>query len=245
VKITEIETPSGQVFFHDDLELLKLMAKYGFIRQSDQPFELKSGILSHVYVYGREDVTDNPELEWLIGRKIAKLIIETSEPLDNQPCLIGIPSAGTALAQAAAMVSFREQIMPNGYFICHRVMVMKKTFMKEALKKHGAHPKWVNGEPRPNLHTYWTVDNVVTDGATKIETNERLRASGYPVETIPSFILVDRQQGGVKRMEQAGFKRIVVAFYLLDLAFAMGEIKNWPKSVVRLVEEEIKAHQFL
>jgi hypothetical protein len=46
-------------------------------------------------------------------------------------------------------------------------------------------------------------------------------------------------------MEKAGFKRIVVAFKLLDLTFAFGELGLWPKSAVKAVEEEIKAHQLI
>ena len=87
------------------------------------------------------------------------------------------------------------------------------------------------------------MDNVVTDGQSKFEAVERLRASGYPVDEMPSLIFVDRQQGGIRRMEEAGFKNIVVAYRLLDLTFAFGELKLWPKEAVRAVEQEIKAHQ--
>jgi len=235
-----MKTPSGQIYDRMDLYILDMMAKYGFIRHQEQMFKLKSGVLSHVYVFGREDVTDHPDFEWLLGRKISLCIGENTISEDKQPCLIGIPTAGTALAQAAAMVSFTEAIRrPTGerIRICHRVM-------KEAQKAtHGANPTWVNGKPQPNIHTYWTVDNVVTDGGSKLEATVRLRESGYPAEEMPSFILVDRQQGGIRKMEKAGFKRIVVAYKLLDLTFAFREMGLWPKSAVRAVEEEIAAHQ--
>ncbi len=235
-----MQVSSGTVFGKDDLELLRLMVDHGFIQRRDVPFKLKSGVMSHVYVFGREDITDNPYLEWLIGIKIARLVEEHSLSVDKQPCLIGIPTAGTPLAQAAAMVSYAEQIRTGGRgsIICHRIM-------KEALKEHGAHPKWVNGDPRPDVHTYWTVDNVVTDGKSKFEANDRLRESGYPVDGMPNLVFVDRQQGGIQNMEKAGFKRIVVAYKLLDLTFAFGELNLWPKSAVKAVEEEIKAHQLL
>ena len=75
------------------------MVEYEFIRYSDIPIELSSGVKSHVYVFGRDDVTDHPDLEWAIGRKIAKLIQGYTPPTDKgQPCLIGIPTAGTAIA---------------------------------------------------------------------------------------------------------------------------------------------------
>lgn len=234
-----METPSGQEYLPLDFEILRLMVQAGFIIRRDKPFKLKSGILSNVYVFGREDITDNTELEWVIGLKIAMLVMENSLPDDKQHCLIGIPTAGTALAQAGAMVSYGDRIYASGNFICHRVM-------REALKKdYGVHPEWVNGNPRPKIHTYWSVDNVVTDGSSKFEANERLKESGYPVESMPSLVFVDRQQGGIRKMEEKGFKRIVVAYKLLDMTFAFGELNLWPKSAVKEVEEEIKAHQFL
>lgn len=169
-----METPSGQFFDNGDLTLLELMTKYGFIQRRDTPFKLKSGVLSNVYVFGREDITDHPDLEWKIGRKIASLVRRNGIPGDKQACLIGIPTAGTPFAQAAAMVSYIWGLRGvGGRLICHRIM-------KEIIKEHGAHPKWVNGDPRPDIHTYWTVDNVVTDGKSKFEASDRLRGEWLP-----------------------------------------------------------------
>jgi len=160
----------------------------------------------------------------------------------RQACLIGIPTAGTPLAQAGA----RESLIDNHPFvnqddkrvICHRLM-------REFIKDHGAHQTWVNGEPDPAKHCYWLVDNVATNGVSKLEAMEKLRADGYPsIEEIPVLVFVDRQQGAVQRLETAGFKKIVVVYNLLDITFALGELYLWPKEAVKGVEEEIKAHQF-
>ncbi len=231
-----ITVPSGRVFDGTDVNILKRMHENGFVRYSEAPFKLKSGIMSHVYVFGREDLTDHPDLEVLVGRKIAYLVWENSLPGDPQPCLIGLPTAGTVLAQAAAMVSL-DHARGQNPVICHRVM-------REALKEHGAHNTWVNGKPDLSRHTYWTVDNVVTDGDTKLKGAEKLEQDGYPSKGMPTLIWVDRQQGGIKCLEQAGFKRIVVAYYLLDITFALGELGLWPKETVQAVQEEIQAHQF-
>ena len=233
----KMQVPSGRIFCDDDLELSRMMIKYGFIRRSDKPFTLNSGISSNIYVYGREDITDNQRFEWTLGLKMARIIRENSKSSNRQTCLIGIPTAGTVLAQAIAMLSFCYAITVNKKYICHRIM-------RQKLKKHGKHPKWVNGDPDLNKHIYWTIDNVVTNADSKFEANNRLREDGYPVDSMPSFILVDRQQGGVERMKKEGFKHIVVAYYLLDLTFVFGELGLWPKNMVKAVEEEIKAHQF-
>lgn len=52
-----IELPSGKNLDYYDQEMFRYMASFGFVRWSEKPFTLKSGIQSHVYVYGREDVT--------------------------------------------------------------------------------------------------------------------------------------------------------------------------------------------
>lgn len=233
-----MQVPSGRFYAPFDVEILRRMAEYRFLAHRDQPFKLKSGIMSNVYVFGREDLTDHPDLEWLAGNRIARNIWENTRSGDRQHCLIGIPTAGTALAQCAAMASWQLVMSggAEGSVICHRVM-------REALKAHGAHPSWVNGDPDPKCHTYWGVDNVATNGDSKIEAAEKLEQQGYPVKQMGWFIFVDRQQGAVERLKRLGFERLVVAYNLLDITFAFGELGLWPKSAVRAVEEEIKAHQ--
>jgi len=234
-----MQLPSGESYSALDLQILRRMSECGFVRYSEKPFRLKSGIDSHVYVFGREDLTDNPDLEWIIGERIVLEVSEGSIEGDKRPCLIGIPTAGTALAQAAAMVSWdmsRVCVPPAFPVIAHRIM-------REGKKEHGVHHKWVNGDPSPE-HTYWAVDNVVTDGASKFEAAEKLAESGYESFEMPQIVLVDRQQGGIKKMEEGGFKRVHVIYRLLDISFALGEFRLWPKEVVSRVEEEIRAHQF-
>lgn len=230
--------PSGAVYDTLDLTILALMKSYGFIEYSKEGFTLKSGIHSNVYVQGRNDVTDNPNLGWLLGRKIARIVVANRPPDGLQPCLIFVPTAGTSLAAAASLVSYQEGIRtPNGLYISYRIM-------REVVKDYGAGAtNWVNGE-FDDYHTFWGGDNVVTDSRSKIEAADKLTESGYPALEMPWLIVVDRQQGGIRRMEEHGFKRIVVVYNLLDIAFAMGELTLWPKEVVGQVEEEIKAHQF-
>ncbi len=231
-----LEVPSGQVYDALDLEALPLMRECGFVSYSEAGFTLKSGIKSNVYVQGHNDVTDNPGLGWLLGRKIAKTVVANHREGDKAPCLIFVPTAGTSLAAAASLVAFNEGIRTPAGPITYRIM-------REAVKAHGAGAvQWVNGG-YDDLHTFWGGDNVVTDCGSKIEAVNKLVESGYPALEMPWLIVVDRQQGGIRKMEEHGFKRIVVAYNLLDIAYAMGELRLWPKAVVGQVEEEIKAHQ--
>lgn len=240
-----LETPSGQKFSPEDLHLLSLMQEHGFVQYRTEPVILKSGIPSHVYVFGREDLTDHPELEWYVGLKIVQLVVgyhtahadDWPDAQKSAACLIGMPTAGTALAQAAAMVAWRNGItMPGGGRICHRLM-------REVKKTHGAHQAWVNGPYRED-YAFWGIDNVATDGQTKINGAGRLDEDGYPSRQMPWLIFVDRQQGALERLRSLGFERLVVGFNLLDLTYALGDMKLWPRASVRAVEEEIAAHQF-
>ena len=235
------KVPSGRIFDHQDLALFELMHQYKFIEWRENPFTLNSGIKSHVYVFGREDLTDNPQFTWEVGKVIANIIKENALPTDKQICLIGIPTAGTAMAQAASMVSFCDGIIVGEKPICYRIM---REIQKSGHGDKSHQQNWVNGRPDVAKHTYVTLDNVVTDGASKFQANERLAQSGYPVKEMPSFIFINRQQGGVQKMEEKGFKRIIVAYKLLDITFVLGELRFWPKEAVQQVEEEIKAHQF-
>lgn len=230
-----MQVPSGAVYERQDLAILLEMAKCGFVRHSEIPIKFKSGILSNVYVFGREDLTDNPQLEWLAGAKIASIVYDNTHDT-RQPCLIGIPTAGNALAQAAAMVSF--QLHRLWLPIAHRVM-------REQLKQHGAHSTWVNGRPDLGRQQYWMVDNVATNGKSKQEAAEKLEADGYPAKQMPCLIWIDRQQGAVPRLKAAGFEQVIVVYNLLDITYAFGVMGLWPKSAVTAVEKEIKAYQFL
>lgn len=235
-----MDVPSGSVFSEHDLGLVRLMKTVGFLQYSETPFTLKSGVQSHIYVFGREDLTDNIGFEYKLGLAVAQRIADLTVPGSKQPCLIGLPTAGTAIAQAAAMVTHNCDVLGGGnqpLYMCHRIM-------RETLKQHGAHQKWVNGDPDYDRHQYWWVDNVATNGDTKIEAEEKVVTQGYHMKEDPCLITVDRQQGAVDRLYKAGFKHVIVLYELLDLTYALAEMNLWPKDVVKKVEEEIKAHQF-
>lgn len=207
--------------------LLKAMYTHGFVKWSPTQFTLKSGKQSHVYVFGREDITDNPPLLHVFGREIrnaALLAFSRLAPtMSLVPCLIGIPTAGTPLAQAAAMVDFFEGTA-NGTKMCFRIM-------REAKKKHGAHQGWVNGAPDLAKHLYFTVDNVVTDGQSKVEAAERLLEDGYPAYDMPQVILVARDMRIVPALHTQGFKHVIVLFALRDIINGFAERSYWTKEM--------------
>ncbi|OHB06807.1 MAG: hypothetical protein A3A31_00675, partial [Candidatus Zambryskibacteria bacterium RIFCSPLOWO2_01_FULL_48_25] len=219
-----MQVPSGAKYTNEDLDILAMMSKCGFVRRSDEPFKLASGIMSHVYVFGREDLTDNPQLASLIGLKLARVVYDNTD-LDEsrQQCLIGVPVAGNTLAQAASLssLSLLKEMAWTAQPIGHRVM-------REQPKQHGAHKKvWINGRPDLARHQYWWIDNVVTDGRSKVVAAERGIEDGYPGHEMPCLIWIDRQQGAVPRLTAAGFQKIVVVYNLLDITYAYGELGMW------------------
>lgn len=237
-----MQVPSGRIFEKSDLRIIQRMFEVGLVEHSDKPFTLKSGVQSHVYVHGRQDLTDNADLVWNIGRKIAEVVYEHSINGDlEEPCLIGIPSVGRTFAQAASMASLQIRAEYPRRFPLPPVISFR--VMREVKKQHGVHQKWIEGNYNPSFH-FWLVDNVATDGGSKFTAAERAEEDGYPSRKMPCLIWIDRQQGAVARLKAAGFEHVVVVYNLLDITSAYSEMGLWPKSTVSKVEEEIKAHQF-
>lgn len=111
-----MQAPSGRELSRSDISFIEDMARHGAVRYSEKELRLDCGIYTHVFVPGQEDLTDNVQFEWRLGRKIAHAVWDGSLPEDRQPCLIGIPMAGAVLAQAGAMASARVQTVgkPDG-----------------------------------------------------------------------------------------------------------------------------------
>lgn len=242
-----MQVPSGRTFDGSDLEFIGYLHRYRSVRFSEQPFRLRSGIESRVYVgLGREDTTDNPGFERAVGWRISCAVAKLMDEAPEDPRwwgLIGIPTAGTVLAQAAVMAAtpggYPESVDQLTRVIFHRVM-------REALKPHGDNPTWVNGRPDETRHHYVLLDNTDTDGETKIEHAARLGHDGYAVKNMPLIIVIDRNQGGVRRLKRLGlFERIVVMYNLLDIIFAFGELKLWAPEAVRTIKEEILMTQMV
>lgn len=210
--------------------LLQEMHRYGFVKWSQEPFTLKSGKQSHVYVFGREDITDNINFLHLLGQEIVQAIRGTFPDDQRIPCFIGIPTAGTPLAQAASMASYFEPADMNEPIdlrtMCFRVM-------RETKKKHGAHQGWVNGKPDLAKHLYCVVDNVVTDGQSKIEIAERLLEDGYPAYDLPQIILVARDWKVVEELKKRGFKHVIVLFTLKDIINGFKERGYWTEEMAK------------
>lgn len=239
--LKEMGTSSGRILYQADLDLLREWHRVGVVRYSEKPFTLRSGIQSHVYINAREDLTENPDVLDDTGAAMlfhARKVL--SEKRDSRrPCFLGLPTAGTALALAASLAS-RDETRIHERAACDIVREIPKTTHGAAEHRGGWFLKY-----NPDAFHYFVLDNVVTDGGTKEVWAKRLLEDGYPAYDLDWMILVDRQQGGVEGMRRIGIKNVHVIYYLLDIAFAYGEMGLWPKEAVKQVEREIAAHQFV
>ena len=226
----ELTTPSGKKFSREKTELLYRLCELGFIKWNDEPFPLQSGIRSNVYVSEREELTGHSECLAAIGREIGTAVWEHCRVrgITQTPCLIGIPIAGTALAAAASLTSAR----PLPFVV-----------MSQVRKTHSANQRWVDGAPRLDCF-YFTVDNTIKSGSSKLEIVKRLCEDGFVPERMAHLVLVDRQYGGAETLNRHGME-VISLFTLLDLAYAAQEFGLWTLSQLRAVGKEIERHSII
>lgn len=225
-----LECPSGTLLYDGDQRIIRTMLSKGTVKFTEDPFTLRGGGKSHFYFSGREDVTDHPGYLRMLGQKVLASVQAGLEKTDQRPCLIPIPTAATAIAIAASMVSIEDDK-------CHFALATR--VMREGLKEHGTNRGWVNGKPSPN-HTYWLFDNVVTEGGSIFDALTKLDADGYETQNMPILVVVDREQGGFNTLRAQGFERLYSCYKLRDLVFALVEHGTWPREHLQLLEDELQ-----
>ena len=224
-----MQVPSGRTFGSFDIEVIKGLHHASVIVWREVPFKLKSGVSSHVYVFGRNDLTENPDVLRDVGEKIARTVRSAGLKPVRQSCLIGIPTAGTALALAGSLA--------DTSIACRIMREKKKT-------THGANNTWVEGKPDHTKHHYWIVDNNATDGGSKFEAAKRLAEDGYNLQDVDFLIFIDRQQGAIKALAAQNL-RVTVIYNLLDITYAFAQLELWPQDAADRVQREIAAHQLV
>ena len=179
-------------------------------------FTLKSGIKSPVYVDFRVTVS-NPELLKEIGKVLAE---KAKEIGCDRIC--AIPYAGLPLGVATSI----EGNIPLVYS------------RKEA-KTYGT-GKLIEGKFEPTDRVI-VIDDIVTDGASKIETIGPLKESGLNVTDI--LVIIDREQGGTKLLADAGYRLHSVGTLSQILEYLKSEGKIEEELYIK-VKDFIKENQF-
>lgn len=180
-------------------------------------FKLKSGILSPVYVDFR-GLVSKPKLLYEIGRTL--MIYAQEIGCDR---IAGIPYAGIPLGVAASLAGDIPMIYPR----------------KEA-KQYGT-GKLIEGEFNPGEKVL-VIDDIITDGASKIEAIEPLKEAGLVVTDV--LVVLDREQGGEKILAKAGYKlhSLGKLSEVLDILVAEGRVEPTMRTKVA---EFIAANQFV
>jgi uridine monophosphate synthetase len=146
-----------------------------------EPTTLKSGLVSPYY----NNLRILPSYPRLM-RRVAGLMAETMRRAGVRPdVLVGIAEAGIPLAVALSL----HTGLPAGY-------------VRSAAKAHGTR-RMVEGAWREGA-TALLVDDVVSDGASKLEVLDHLRGAGLAVRDI--LVVIDRGQGGVQLMARHGLR---------------------------------------
>ncbi len=156
--------------------LIRRLFRIGAIRFGT--FTLKSGIASPFYVDLRV-VISHPDLIARIGALMAKAVARCSADR-----IAGIPYAGLPLAVAASLAGRVPLIYP-----------------RREEKAYGT-KKRIEGVYAPGERVV-VIDDIITDGASKLEAIEPLEQAGLVVKDL--VILIDREQGGRERLASRGY----------------------------------------
>lgn len=179
-------------------------------------FKLKSGIMSPVYCDFR-GLISKPELLKEIGEALASKAKEIG--CDR---IAGIPYAGLPLGVAASIAGNIPMIYPR----------------KEA-KDYGT-KKLIEGAYNQGDRVL-VIDDIITDGASKIEAIAPLKEAGLIVTDV--LIILDREQGGDKILAKAGYTlhSLGKLSEVLDALVAAGKVEPEMRAKVA---EFIAANQF-
>ena len=212
---TTFDAPSGQRLDDRDLMLIRSLAENGSIAWSDKEVTFNSGFKSHVYVRMRTDLTHNIPLLSDVGERIKNFVLKLRPTHGPKHCFIGVPTAGTPLALAAAMVS--------GGQICFRQM---RSELKEGHGK-SEDSMWV-GPPELEGFSPTTVENVVSTAKAYFKHLGRLEEDGYPTKEMRHIAFADWELGGVEALHDAGYKNGFVIYRVRDMIAALVYLNDWP-----------------
>jgi orotate phosphoribosyltransferase len=159
--------------------LIKELYRIEAIKFGD--FLLASGKRAPYYIDLRV-LPSYPDMLLSVGELIAKRALEIKPDK-----LIGVAYAGIPLTIAASILS-----------------KIPACYIRKELKNHGI-PKLIEGKIDENDKVL-VIDDVITDGASKIETIERIKQTNIKCDFLGVLVFVDREEGGKEYLKAKGIE---------------------------------------
>jgi orotate phosphoribosyltransferase len=226
--------PSGRTLNEIDIQLWLDLEANKSIAWNPKEIQFKGGFMSHIYLAARNDLSDKPDLLRRVARKLKTSVRLAMPPSERrQISLIGIPNAGTQFAQRISDLSLEDRDSD---------IIAFRTMLKDLKTTHGKKGFWI-GPADNRRHRYVSIENVCSRAESMIEAFDRIAPEGYPVKDMQHFVFFDWELGGMRHLEDAGYKNVKAEYIARDVIKLLVDIGRWPQEYWDYIEPKLAEYR--